>query len=97
MIKVEVSKNIISIKGHANFGDYGSDIVCASVSSTVLTTINAIMSICADTISVVQSSGNMQISVQKENDITRKLLDNMIRCLKEIEINYGKNIKIREE
>ena len=86
MIKVEVSKNMISIKGHANFGDYGSDIVCASVSSTVLTTIN-----------VVQSSGNMQISVQKENDITRKLLDNMIRCLKEIEINYGKNIKIREE
>lgn len=97
MIKVEVSKNMISIKGHANFGDYGSDIVCASVSSTVLTTINAIMSICADTISVVQSSGNMQISVQKENDITRKLLDNMIRCLKAIEINYGKNIKIREE
>ena len=95
--KVEVSKNMISIKGHANFGDYGSDIVCASVSSTVLTTINAIMSICTDTISVVQSSGNMQISVQKENDITRKLLDNMIRCLKEIEINYGKNIKIREE
>ena len=82
MIKVEVSKNMISIKGHANFGDYGSDIVCASVSSTVLTTINAIMSICTDTISVVQSSGNMQISVQKENDITRKLLDNMIRCLK---------------
>ena len=97
MIKVEVSKNMISIKGHANFGDYGSDIVCASVSSTVLTTINAIMSICTDTISVVQSSGNMQISVQKENDITRKLLDNMIRWLKEIEINYGKNIKIREE
>lgn len=97
MIKVEVSKNMISIKGHANFGDYGSDIVCASVSSTVLTTINAIMSICADTISVVQGSGNMQISVQKENDITRKLLDNMIRCLKEIEINYEKNIKIREE
>ncbi len=97
MIKVEVSRNKISIKGHANYSDYGSDIVCASVSSTVLTTINAIMLICGDTISVIQSYGNMQILIQKENDITRKLLDNMIRCLKEIEINYGKNIKIREE
>ncbi len=97
MIKVEVSRNKISIKGHANYSDYGSDIVCASVSSTVLTTINAIMLICGDTISVIQSDGNMQILIQKENDITRKLLDNMIRCLKEIEINYGKNIKIREE
>lgn len=97
MIKVEVSRNKISIKGHANYSDYGSDIVCASVSSMVLTTINAIMLICGDTISVIQSDGNMQILIQKENDITRKLLDNMIRCLKEIEINYGKNIKIREE
>ena len=97
MIKVEVSRNKISIKGHANYSDYGSDIVCASVSSTVLTTINAIMLICGDTISVIQSDGNMQILIQKENDITRKLLENMIRCLKEIEINYGKNIKIREE
>ena len=97
MIKVEVSRNKISIKGHANYSDYGSDIVCASVSSTVLTTINAIMLICGDTISVIQSDGNMQILIQRENDITRKLLDNMIRCLKEIEINYGKNIKIREE
>ena len=97
MIKVEVSRNKISIKGHANYSDYGSDIVCASVSSTVLTTINAIMLICGDTISVIQSDGNMQILIQKENDITRKLLDNMIRCLKEIEIDYGKNIKIREE
>ena len=97
MIKVEVSRNKISIKGHANYSDYGSDIVCASVSSTVLTTINAIMLICGDTIFVIQSDGNMQILIQKENDITRKLLDNMIRCLKEIEINYGKNIKIREE
>ena len=97
MIKVEVSRNKISTKGHANYSDYGRDIVCASVSSTVLTTINAIMLICGDTISVIQSYGNMQILIQKENDITRKLLDNMIRCLKEIEINYGKNIKIREE
>ena len=38
MIKInyEISNNIIKkvkIKGHANYADYGNDIVCASISS----------------------------------------------------------------
>ena len=43
MIKVEIENNKIEIKGHANYDDYGKDIVCASVSSIVITTINAII------------------------------------------------------
>ena len=43
MIKVEIKNNKIEIKGHAYYDDYGKDIVCASVSSIVITTINAII------------------------------------------------------
>ena len=43
MIKVEIENNKIEIKGHSNYDDYGKDIVCASVSSIVITTINAII------------------------------------------------------
>ena len=32
MIKVKVEKDSISIIGHANYSDFGKDIVCASVS-----------------------------------------------------------------
>ena len=47
MIKVNVTNNNglvekISIKGHAMYDDYGKDIVCASVSTMVITTVNAI-------------------------------------------------------
>ena len=42
MVKVEVKGNRITILGHANYDEYGKDIVCAAVSSVVTTTIEAI-------------------------------------------------------
>ena len=42
MIKIEVKKKNISIVGHANYDEYGKDIVCAAVSSVVITSIEAI-------------------------------------------------------
>ena len=48
MIKVRISKknNIIDkieCIGHAGYADYGKDIVCASFSTMVITTINSII------------------------------------------------------
>ena len=50
MIKVKIQKegNIIkkiNITGHANYAEYGKDIVCAAVSATVLTTVNGIIAL----------------------------------------------------
>ena len=42
--------NKITISGHANYADYGQDIVCASVSSIVGTIVNCIMNIDKDSI-----------------------------------------------
>ena len=47
-IKVEYDNNFISkivITGHANYDDYGKDIICAAVSASVLTTINGIIAL----------------------------------------------------
>ena len=43
MIKVYIRHNHIDINGHAMFDDYGKDIVCAAVSSIVITSINGIL------------------------------------------------------
>ena len=50
MIKVKLTKydnniNKIIIDGHANYDVFGKDIVCASVSSTVITTVNILLSL----------------------------------------------------
>jgi len=49
MIKVTILKDDNCVKeikfdGHALFDEYGKDIVCAGVSSTLITTVNAILS-----------------------------------------------------
>ena len=93
MIKVLVESKKISVLGHANYDEYGKDIVCAAVSATVITTINAILKI-DETISYEEKQDAIIINVIKKDRITKILLDNMIDALKELEENYGKYIKI---
>lgn len=95
MIKIKLSKNHIEISGHALYDDYGKDIVCASVSSIVITTINGILSIDDRAIKYSQDD-NLVIDVLKDNDITNKLILNMINLLKQLEKQYKKNIQIKE-
>ena len=87
----------ISITGHANYKDYGNDIVCASVSSIALCTINAIYSFKDNTIDVKESSGNLDIKILEQDKISTTLLENMIRCLSDIEKDYPSNIKLSKE
>ena len=94
MIKVEVTKDNISIHGHAMYDDYGKDIVCAAVSSTVITSIESIASIDKDSIDVKESTDKLIIMINKHDTITDKLIKTMINLLKEIEKKYPKNIKI---
>ena len=94
MIKIEVKKNNILILGHANFDKYGQDIVCAAASSIVITSIEAIAKFNEQAVDIKQSDYKLEIIINEKDDITNKLLENMISCLKELELKYPKNIKI---
>lgn len=85
----------ITFKGHALYDDYGQDIVCAAVSATYLCTVNGIFSIDEDAIVVSSDNDKQIIEVLKDNEVVFKLLLNMIRCLKSLEVDYPKNINIR--
>ena len=98
MIKVSyiIKDNLIKevkIKGHANYDEFGKDIVCASVSSIITTTINDILTIDKKAISYDDKEGNVSI-INNNNEIASKLLQVMINTLKELEQDYPKNIKI---
>lgn len=94
MIKVEIENNKIEIKGHANYDDYGKDIVCASVSSIVITTINAVIEFDSESIYYEDLNNRILIEKLKDDDITNKLINNMIELLEELEKSYKDNIKI---
>jgi len=96
MILVKVLKKEIEIKGHALYDDYGKDIVCSAVSSIVITTVNGIISIDEDAILYQVSDGKIVIKIKKDDEITTKLIDNMIDLLKKLSSDYPDNIKIEE-
>ena len=94
MIKVLIKKDNITISGHANYDEYGKDIVCAAVSSAVITTVNGILSIDKDAIEVTENN-KVEIKILKSSDVVDKLIENLINLLTELQNEYKDNIDIR--
>lgn len=94
MIQVKVEKDHIQVSGHAGYEKSGKDIVCASVSSIVTTTINAIIRLNKKAITYEQKEGYVEIKVLQHSSVTDTLLLNMIELLKELELMYSENIKV---
>mgnify|MGYP004489717179 CR=1 FL=1 len=97
MIKVKVKKNHIEILGHAMFDEYGKDIVCASASSIVITTVNAILKLDDKALIYNLSNDKLVIDVLSEATDVKSLILNMIDLLKDLEKQYKKNIQVTEE
>ena len=94
MIKIKVEEKNISILGHANYDEYGKDIVCASVSSIVMCSVEGISQFDNNAVDIKQTKDKLEIIINKTDDITQKLINNMLNCLKELEKKYPKNIQI---
>ena len=95
MIKVIKENNKLVISGHANHSEYGKDIVCASVSSIIYTTLNAIECLRDNTIEVIDKD-IMEITYLENDEITSKLINNMMDLLKDLSKDYPKNISVKE-
>ena len=94
MIKVIIKDKNITISGHANYDEYGKDIVCAAVSATVITTVNGILSIDNSAIEVTEGE-KVEIKILKHSNLVDKLISNMINLLTELQNDYKDNIDIR--
>lgn len=97
MIKVKRNLNKIVITGHAGFADYGRDIVCASASSIVITSINAALRIDKNSLSYKEEKDKLTIEVLSDNEIVQKIIENMLAMLEELADTYQKNIQIIKE
>ena len=84
----------IKITGHAGYDEHGKDIVCASVSSIVITSANLILKINKEKVSIKQEEGLIQIKVLKNDETINMILLNMIDMLEELSNDYKENVKI---
>lgn len=96
MIKVVYSSNSLIVTGHANFDDYGKDIVCASVSSLITCTVNGIYSLNKNSILYKDDSNMTEIKILDDENAL-KLFNNLILMLEDLAKDYPKNIKIESE
>ncbi len=94
MIKIYLSDNEIKVSGHARYADYGKDIVCAAVSTCLITTVNGLESIDENYIGVEQKPDEVVVTINKTDEVSSKLINNMIDIFTELESQYPKNIKI---
>ncbi|HHX33379.1 MAG TPA: ribosomal-processing cysteine protease Prp [Mollicutes bacterium] len=97
MIKVKRTKNSLTITGHAGFADYGKDIVCASVSTMITTSVNDMFVVNKDAFTYSDDGKKLIIKIIKEDDLINKLFDNLFNLLKSLEKDYKENIKIESE
>ena len=96
MIKVFVSDKKIELHGHSGYDIIGKDIVCSAVSSIVTTTINGILSIDNDALKYSYKNDVMTIEILKNDNVTDKLITNMLDILKDLSRDYPKNIIVKE-
>lgn len=91
------------VSGHAEFAEYGQDIVCAAVSILTLNTVNSIESFTEELVdSDVKSDGFIKVwfpNIAKGND--SKDVSLLLRCLEkgllDLQNEYQKYIRIIDE
>ena len=97
MIKVIYNNNTVKVSGHANYAEYGKDIVCASVSSVIATVVNCIMNIDKSSITYQDDGKTIIITKINNNEVVNTIFTTMIDILKDLENQYRENIKVESE
>ena len=98
MIKVEYIENssnieYLKISGHANYDDYGKDIVCSAVSAISIGALNALKNI--ENYAITQKEGLIIIENKNKSSYDDNIvLNTMLIQLKTIEQSYPKFIQI---
>ena len=93
----------LSIRGHADYADFGNDIVCAAVSILTINTFNSIEEFTGDDITVrsTEKGGRLELSFKDTPSHDAGLLiDSMLFGLKQISQQYGNSyvtVNIKEE
>ncbi|MBR3772474.1 MAG: ribosomal-processing cysteine protease Prp [Clostridium sp.] len=86
--------------GHAEYDEYGQDIVCAAVSILVVNTINSIEEFTDDAIAceVKEDSGDVKFEFTDDISSESKLLvESMLLGLRGVEQEYGKDYILIED
>lgn len=82
-------------QGHSDYGQEGTDIVCAAVSSAAYLVVNTLTdcyNVCA---SVTLGEGHMKFMADEKVDISSPLIKGLYHHLLQLQEQYNKDIKVK--
>ncbi len=82
------------VKGHALFGEFGSDIVCSAVSSAVQMCCNGITEVAGAEAGVFVSSDSISLETDDKSNVVQTLLSSLRLQLGLLSNDYGDNISL---
>lgn len=98
MIKINVNydEDYVSkfkVSGHSGYDVSGRDIVCASASSIVISSINLALRLNEKSVVVTQKEGLIDTKILVHDKVINEVFLNMISMLEELQKSYKNNIK----
>lgn len=85
-----------SLKGHSDFAEYGSDIVCSAVSSAAYMTANTITDVLCIKCGIEADEGYMYLTLGDEDvSEAQTVLQGFKLHMTELQKEYGNYIKIK--
>lgn len=94
MLEIEIYSDGFTINGHAEYDEYGKDIVCSAVSFLSQTIAEEMQSL--DTVTVQKFSGFMGIKLHTISMETKTLLEYFDFAVRKLAQQYPENVQIKE-
>lgn len=89
------------VKGHADSGPYGHDLVCSAVSAITFGAVNAVLELTEIKLEITQGDDGGYLEVKVPQKVSEKqqaeaelLFRGMLVSLQTVEQNYGKHLSI---
>ncbi len=95
-IKIDYDENYVSkfkISGHSGYDIKGNDIVCAAVSSLVISSINLALRLNEKSVNVKLEDGLIDANILIHDKVINEVFLNMINMLEELQNDYKNNLK----
>ncbi len=86
----------LDVRGHAEYGEYGKDLICASVSSILFGFMNALDEL-RENVEIKQTENRITVTDHSGSNTVQDYFELVIIQLKTIEESYGDFIKLERK
>ena len=94
MTKVTKKYNTIIIDGHANYAEYGQDIVCSAVSTLAQTLICSLERLTDAKLNTIVNSGYIKIVYEESKEGVQLLVDSFFIGIEGVAAAYPEYVKV---